>query len=227
MGMDKIMIKSLFFRFPFITGFLIFLINCYNPFFPKTITPPHEENLLSTPEGVIKQLQISYETKHLDLFKQLIYSDSLFRFYIQHNIYKKQNLKTIDKINRTVTLDTLELDNTKIPQTEYWYLTSTQEIDIHKKLFNRDNEIEFLKGLQIKDKELKLDSSNNRNEPDSLYILSIEKPVIQISSPVIYEAYGTRSKSFDVGEQTFVVKKAKINGDELWKILYWFELDAK
>ena len=224
MGMDKIMIKSLFFRFPFITGFLIFLINCYNPFFPKIITPPQEENLLSTPEGVIKQLQISYENKQLDLFKQLIYSDSLFRFYIQHNIYKKQNLETIDKINRTVTL---ELDYAKIPQTEYWYLTSTQEIDIHKKLFNRDNEIEFLKGLQIKDKVLKLDSSDNRDEPDSLYILSIEKPVIQISSPVIYEVYGTRSKSFDVGEQTFVVKKAHVDGEQLWKILYWFELDSK
>ncbi|MGD9199971.1 MAG: hypothetical protein PVI26_00270 [Chitinispirillia bacterium] len=180
--------------------------------------------MLSTPEGVIKQLQISYENKQLDLFKELIYSDSHFRFYIQHNIYKKQNLKTIDKINRTVTL---ELDYAKIPKTEYWYLTSTQEIDLHKKLFNRDNEIEFLKGLQIKDKELKLDSSNSRNEPDSLFILSIEKPVIQISSPVIYEEFGTRSKSFDVGEQTFVLKKTKVNGDELWKILYWFELDTK
>ena len=211
MGMKKINTGFL------LLGLISICFDCYNPFFHKIVTPPSEEALLSTPEGVIKQLKLAYRNNNLDLFKELIFSDSLFRFYIQYNIYKDQNL---DKINRTVNL---EIDY--VPKTEYWYLTSSDEINIHRKLFERGNEIDFSpNGLAHIDTELFIDSTTNPGTFDSLYILKRDKPWITIKSSIIESKYGKKEFTFEGGEQTFIVKR---DSNKMWKILYWFELDQK
>lgn len=186
-------------------------LGCYNPFFPKTGKPSLENTFLTTPGGVPKQLRKAYENKRIDLFENLIYCDTTFKFYIEYNIFKLANLEHINKVTN------LNMEN--VPIGDYLYLDYSAEHSIHTNLFDRNNEIVFTAPFEVIDiKYPSLDSF-----PDTLdAIIYTDKTKISITSDVILIAYKQRTYEFLVGEQVFFLKK---DNNGLWKIHLWFELD--
>lgn len=117
-----------------LSAFFVFL-GCQNPFFPRIGKPRDSATFLITPEGVAKELVRVYESKRIDLFKKMIYDESTFRFYIEYNKYKDENLNNIQNIT------SLNKDN--VPFGDYWYLTYNDELKVHEKMFDPNNEIVF------------------------------------------------------------------------------------
>ncbi len=187
---------------------ILFFVYCQNPFFTDTDKPSEKGTFLGTPKGVAKQLMKAYENKRIDLFEDFIYSDNEFRFYIQYNTSKLENLEHINKVTN------LDIEN--VPKGDYLFLDYSEEYSIHTKLFDRNNEIVFTEPLEVVD----IKYPSLELFPDTIdVIIYTDEARISITSDVILKAYGQRTYEFLVGEQVFFLKK---DNEGLWKIHLWF-----
>jgi hypothetical protein len=201
---------------------VVLIFGCGTPFFPETGVPPAEIIYRSTPEGVVLQLVKSYESRRIDKFEDLLYSEEEFRFYVELNDDVYSGLNNIST-DRTEFVD---LDGTYIFDGSYVYLTYDEEKSIHEKLFSQSSAISFDEPLSVMSVlYLKsLDGSAATDSSGAEYaIVRTDNASIRITSDIIMAAYGEQAHSFAVGRQIFYLKK---DSEGLWSILYWFELSV-
>jgi hypothetical protein len=207
----------------FACAIAVLSVQCGTPFFPQTGDPPSEVQLRLTPEGVVQQLVNSYESRRFDLFEELLYSEQDFRFYVEldPNIYTGL---THIQTDRT---ENVKLNSNYVQNGAYVYLTYSDEVNIHRKLFQNAQDITFDDRLQVVTVEylrsLNSDSSALDSTNAAYAVVRTDNASIRITADIIDAAYGDPTHVFPVGKQVFYVKK---DSDGLWRILYWFELDA-
>jgi len=197
---------------------------CGSPFLPETGVPQREQSFRRTPKGVVQQLVYAYENRRLDLFQDLLYSKSDFRFYVEPD---PVILAGFHSINTGQTEDVC-LRHSFILDGKYTFLTYNQEIDIHRNLFNEAEQISFYdQALNVDTVQyfLSIDSVDATLLPDSsgaLYAMArTEATRISIKAQRVFNAYHEETHVFPVGRQVFYLKK---DDDGLWRILRWFEL---
>lgn len=121
---------------------LTILCTCRNPFLPQTGAPLENQYLRRTPEGLLRQLEISYNRKRLPLFRDLFF-ERAFRFYIPQTVVGQ--LQSIDKSKTEIVSDTTFAF---VPGDVYTYLTFKEEMDIHRNLFRNAEDITFVGQLR-------------------------------------------------------------------------------
>ena len=120
---------------------LVIFCFCRNPFLPETGTPidirtPEQR---STPQGVVDQLIESYESRRIDLFKDLLPVNGSFQFFIAPNFFN-------DYVAKYQQLSEARDERLQfIGQSEYYYYwTQTEEVEGHDRLFSQAERIEFI-----------------------------------------------------------------------------------
>ena len=138
-------------------------------------------------------------------------SQKQFRYFIQQN-------SSIDLSLEKIT-NTVDVVSDYVPNGEYFYIEYSSELNSHRNLFNRADEIVFSNSLRI----IKTDyvfSDANKLDTSEVYVHTADNSIwISLSSGVISEEFG-REYEFDVGEQIFHMYKGK---DNQWRIFEWYE----
>jgi hypothetical protein len=198
------------------------LVSCGSPFFPDTGPPNQGQELRETPEGAVGQLVKSYESRRLDLFEELLYSEQDFRFYIPDDPRVLDSLQKISKDRR----DYVDLNSDYVREGNYVYLTYSEELAIHEHLFQQARDIEFVLPLSVINVEYLNSLGGSDQVSDStgaqLAMVRTNNASIRIAADVVLSVYHEEAHEFPVGKQVFYLRK---DSEGLWRILYWFELD--
>lgn len=189
----------------------VVLCFCRNPFFPETTVPdkPVGSGLRATPKGVLDQLIKSYESKQIELFKDLFPADSSFRFFIAPDFYDEYRLKNpVLKEPRDSLLQNLEASD------YYYYWPQSVEIKKHAKLFSPGITIDFRIKPTVGSVRLFI------YEGDSAAELLVTGGVLDISRDLLdtIEIYTT-----SIEKQVMLVKKGS---DELWTLNKWYDFSG-
>lgn len=183
---------------------------CGTPFLPETDVPPEQtvdQHMRSTPEGVIKQLIESYETRSIELFTDLFPDDSSFQFFMAPDYFSDIDISKYDYEERDQRL--LNLADNK-----YYYWTQTREIDKHRRLFDYIDEIEFVSEPTL---EVRFFTDNGKRMAEVL----ATNGEMEVS-----DNQGTRILIYRVKieKQVFLMQK---NTDNLWVIRKWYDFSRK
>ncbi|MCX7726079.1 MAG: hypothetical protein N2053_04445 [Chitinispirillaceae bacterium] len=201
------MLKKLF----FLLILLIFLL-CKNPFFPPSGVPQelHPQSLRSTPQGVIEQLIESYESRRIDLFKDLFPEDGSFKFFVAPDFFNDY-LTKYQKLSETRD-ERLKL----IGQYEYYYYwTQDAEIESHTRLFSQAASIRFIGKPMVE--SIRKFTDNN----DSLAELLVTGGILEIGKYIDVDTIEIFTAN--ISRQVFLVGKDSKN---LWVILKWYDFSG-
>jgi hypothetical protein len=183
---------------------------CGSPFLPVTGVPPEQPvdlHMRSTPEGIIKQLIESYETRSIELFTDLFPDDSSFQFFIAPDYFSAIDINKYDYEERDQRLMHLA-DN------KYYYWTQTREIDKHRRLFDYIDEIEFVSEPTL---EVRVFTDNGERMAEVLATSGeMEVSDNQGSRIVIYRV--------KIEKQVFLMQK---DADNLWVIRKWYDFSRE
>lgn len=206
---------------------IVFLFwGCKNPFFVQTGIHQVESNL-TTPENAIKQLKRAYEYRNINLFEDVLYSKEEFRFYIEHNqTYIDTALQQINKNQfEKVTIDK-NVDFIVADDSTYIYITSVEEVDLHRNMFRKTEQIVFgifdPYRIDYFDTAITIGDSTYYDTLEAIVYLN--ETDITMTSDKFSPIYGNRSVRFEVAKQVFFMKKDSKN---LWRIRLWFELSRQ
>jgi hypothetical protein len=198
----------------------IIAAGCGSPFFPDTGPPLNEQTSRATPEGVVQQLVKSYESRRIDLFEELMYSEQDFRFYVELDLDVSGFTKIM--IDRTETVD---LNSDYFQDGAYVFLTYSEEKLVHQKMFQQATSIFFDERLEVVSVEYLRSLGGGGSVSDSanagFAVVRTDNASIRITADIIKQLYNGEAWSFPVGKQVFYLKK---DMDGLWRILFWFEL---
>ena len=191
---------------------IILITACDIPFFPKSGSP--RENIASTPDGVVSQLQESYERQDLVQFRNLIYSPDEFRSYILLDglDYSFTTLGQTNEVLDSIGGESLDSINTLV-RGRYATLYYDDEIKIHSRLFSKSESIRFKTSLLVK----KVNYFNVPSYGEFAIVETIGDSIV-VKSEVIPGGEGV----FAVDGQVFCMKRS---GDDGWKIWKWFEVN--
>lgn len=196
---------------------------CKNPFLPPTGVPVNDIQLRETPAGVIKQLEIAYEQKRIDLFTELLLQN--FRFYIEpetEEILSRPYVSADDSLRNNLSLyPYIAISN--VQRFHFWGFASEKKS--HEKLFREAETIIFVNSLSPDEPRYFVDTLYNADSTVmSLDTIRAEVVVptggrFEISVPEI------RPEPFDVDVGTQVFYMIPDPADKkLWVILKWFDL---
>lgn len=196
----------------FIVFFIgLFIATCGTPFLPETDVPierPVDAGLRSTPQGVIEQLIESYETRRIELFKDLLPTDGSFQFFITPDYFDDYVVKYP------------RLSETKDERLNYIgdgifnYWTQERELENHDKLFSRVDEIEFVDKPTI---EVRTFSDNG----DSLAELLATGGMMKITDDKVDSIFIYNVK---IEKQVFLLKR---DAENLWVIRKWYDFSRE
>ncbi|MBD3421878.1 MAG: hypothetical protein GF398_17340 [Chitinivibrionales bacterium] len=216
----------------------ILWISCNNPFFPETGLN-NASPLRTSPRGVLDLLEKAYETRRLQLFRDLFSSRKDFRYYVPRN-----NLQNLNKLSARSAVEVLDSGFVFIDSlNSYNYITYSDEISIHKNLFENVEELYLLldiSDVSVKDTFVRIDTvcRYDTTSADSSPIdmlceevlihdtLSVEyktseTSALYIKSDRIFSLFG--SYVIGIGPQVFYVVRDPDN-PALWVLDKWFEL---
>lgn len=191
----------------------IFLISlsCENPFFPDTGTPQKTFSFRSTPEGVLKQLILSYESKRLDLYKELL-SDS-FQFYVAPSFISSYATKYVYEFEGA------DPNLTFVSGTKFYYWTKKEEEESHRKLLQdgdgKVKEIRYISSPVVS--KIRYKTIDNDTVNVEMMITGGEL-LIQLSSMLL-----TREYLIAIEKQVFWLERDKTD-DKLWVIRKWYDM---
>jgi hypothetical protein len=115
-------------------------VACDNPFFPPTGTPSATVKLRDTPQGVIDQLIISYESRRIDLFNDLLSPSGGYKFYVA----KSYQTEYVQGGNHAHLLDVIDSARYHfVPRGDYYYWGYNEEIEKHKRIFSIIHSMRF------------------------------------------------------------------------------------
>lgn len=189
--------------------FIIIIASCYDPFFPETGNPVEEVvKVMDTPEKAIRKLQEDYEYKNIYHFKDTLIYDTTFLYLIEDKIFSENN---------PVNITEYEIINNSmiVPNNKYLKVNYTQEIELHTRMFDSENDIFFESPLTIFKKKYESDSTE-------VYVWTNETK-ITISAERFEKLLGKREETFNIKAQIFHLKKDTT--DSQWKIYRWYELN--
>jgi hypothetical protein len=231
----------------------LLIMACDNPFLPPTGAPLQSLSLRSsrtTPEGVIEQLLLAYESRRLESFIVLL-SPANFRFYIPVSVASQ-----LDKIDGS-RIETVR-DSTFLPWwngSEYVYVSFAEERRIHQNLFTQADELSFVVKPQKTAKRVfetiigydttlgfdTLRGCGDANDcidlgtpqpGDTIVLDTLITPLLDTTLVVLEYSpselmvrasrWGRIAQSFELGRQVFYLAKGS---DGLWEIRRWYELD--
>ncbi len=186
----------------------LLLLHCFNPFFPQTA--PYVKPYLATPGAVVEELWDSYKNQDLARFDSLFYDKNDFKFLINPDAIIVDSLNNFDK--NYLVPDSLKYF---LPHNNYSYLTYSDEIQLHNKLFSPSIKITLDNTLFFRVEEIIPDTVSNPSTYKPVEAKVYTEPVeIVIETDTAY--------TFKIKEQLFLVRK---NDDGRWKMRYWLELD--
>lgn len=189
-----------------------FFLSCKNPFFPPSGEPQeiHSKSLRDTPQGVIEQLIQSYESRRIDLFKDLLPEDGSFKFFVAPDFFNDY-LTKYQKLSETRD-ERLKL----IGQYEYYYYwTQDAEIESHTRLFSQAASIRFI-GRPVVENIRKFTNSN-----DSLAELLVTGGILEIGRYIDVDTIEVFT--VNISRQVFLVGK---DSKALWVILKWYDFSG-
>jgi len=195
------------FRF-FILFSAISLTACFNPFFPDKGTPPP---IVSSPARTIQLLREAYERRDIFAFENLIYSTAEFSSYTQISESYTSTLSNF-MFEPRVFIDSIFPPNRFFPRgRSYYELKWEQEHRIHSRMFDRAEEIVFLRPLVAGETIFETDETGT----DTISAL------VKTESSQIRIKYRGQDFTVDATGQIFAMKRR--NG--AWKIWKWIELN--
>jgi len=183
------------------------LCMCRNPFFPEVGIPdkPVGNGLRASPQGVLDQLIKSYESKQIELFKDLFPEDGSFRFFVAPDFYSDGSPKYLLTEPRDTLLYNLETSD------YYYYWPQTVEIEKHSKLFGPDIAIDFI------DRPALASVRKFMVDGDSAAELLVTGGTLRLTRTLIdtIEIYTSL-----IDKQVMLIKKGK---DALWTLNKWYD----
>lgn len=189
------------------TVFYLFIISlaCYNPFFPETGAPLEEViHIMDTPSKTIQKLQQDYEYKNLNHFKDTLLFDNSFKYYVADNFAIGNELTKIKDF------EILE-NELYVANTRYLVVKYSEEVRLHKNMFEKASDISFSQPLTIADSEIQYTDLDSMEAYAKLNETTI---TIELESGKV---------EFEIENQVFHLKKDTT--DSQWKIYRWFELN--
>ena len=184
---------------------------CRNPFLPPTGVPVNFNNeMRSTPQGVINQLIDAYENRQIDLYEDLFPRDGSFRFFVAPVYYDSEG----EKYRQFSEAGDPRLQF--ISQNDsYYYWEQDGEIERHARLFSRTLDIQFLMKPFIAEIRKFVDNG------DSLSELKVTGGLLEIS---YYKSIDTiQVFSTEPKEQVFLLSK---DDEDLWVISKWYDFSV-
>ncbi len=175
-------------------------------FFPETDAPSLDTG---GPEGVVKELENSYEQKFLPRFESIIYSDS-FRFYMKYDFAAASGFENID-VNKKQSVDVKGYGG--ILEGIYVYLDSVDEMRAHSNMFSTCSYIE----MDIEVDSVEYGFPESEDDSSSAVVTTTEDTRIFMES----DRLPGGALEYEVGKQVFFMKQ---NDEGEWGILYWFEI---
>lgn len=194
---------------------LIMLFSCDNPFLPATGKPDKSFSPRSTPEGVLRQLFQSYESKRLDLYEELL-CDS-FQFYVAPSFISDY----ISEYNAKYPVESYDTSLTFITGSKFYYWTKVEEMVSHQKLFSDFDG----KTKQIRFTSIPVLSSIRYITNPNADTVNIEMKVtggelyIQVSTTGAIPQY--TEYTIAIEEQVFLLQR---DDENLWGIRKWYDL---
>ncbi len=206
--------------------FLLFF-GCKNPFFVHTGIQQIESNLATPEDAIKKHLRKTYELRNIRLFEDLLCSEEEFRFYVVNDQeYISADLQHINKNQFEKVIIDKEVDFIVADDSTYIYLTYGEEVNIHRNMFRKTEEIVFgildLYRIDYFDTLVTIGDSTYYDTTEAIVYLN--ETDITMTSDMFSPIYGNRSVKFQVAKQVFFMKKGN---KDLWRIRLWFELGRK
>ncbi len=188
------------------------LSSCNNPFFPKKVDPVF--NGADEPEDVISLLQEAYTQTDIGLFEQLIYDKESFNSYLYLS-----NSEVSFPISAISLPDSVIFDTLISKEAKYVPLSYSDELKIHRNLFDLSDELYFKKSLVPTAVDYVIYTDSVGVVDTSHAILRCEGAEIVVTA----QKYGLNADSFEISGQYFLLKK-DIKYD-VWKIWKWIEIN--
>lgn len=192
--------------------FIPLFLFCNDPFFPKTSNPVEEVVLtMDTPGKTIRRLQQDYEYQNITHFENTLIYDSTFTYYIQDYFSASEDL---DNITQSITLENQQY----VPNGRYLVVDYTEEVELHRKMFNSVTDINFKIPLRI------VDSLYLNEERTEILVWTNETTIdikVTAAATNFQNLFGSEQE-FDIRDQIFHLKKD--TNDLQWKIYRWYEL---
>jgi hypothetical protein len=200
-------------------AFILPLTVCsVNPFFPPTGEPQTGSTGRSTPAGTVAQLYRAYETRQINLFRDLFSAAKDFRFYVSPS-FQEDYAKSRGSANReTIDPALIYIRNMGVTQALYW--TLDEEIQIHNNLFTQAVEISYQVYPQP------IDTSTVayvRGLDGKEYAEVVSRGgTMNIRVKTEYDRILTLWV-VDIGDQVFYLERDPLD-PSLWVIAKWFDL---
>lgn len=185
---------------------MLLIISC-EVYFPDTVEPVQTVNNRTTPAGVIKQLFNSYNSRNINLFTQILWSDS-FKFYISPDFDRTQLKNPGILLSERADSFMVYVNTTSL----FYYWNYNAELTSTKNLFNRASDLKVGSSYFIYDPVYKMSDTG-----DTLYA---EVKVEGISIDISYEGmiYVMENQP-----QVFLMKR---DSENLWVIWKWYDLSS-
>jgi hypothetical protein len=219
------------------------ICRCYNPFFPPMGDPVPAPVQRGTPAGVVKQLIQSYESRRIDLFRDLFDADGSFRFYVPQSSIQEMGLS---HIHSTATLEIALTYPAFIDSgTPYEYIRFSDEVALHNNMFENAELISFTKDPTVDsvvytDSLVRVDTltyvecdsvlgkCDTVVVPDSVFdtlrvAMRTREAEVLVSSDILTPVFQQGSYTFTLPRQAFFLKRDPADRT-LWVIDKWFEL---
>jgi hypothetical protein len=177
--------------------------SCDNPFFPPLSKPTKSFHPRATPQGVIRQLVESYESKRLDLYEDLL-ADS-FHFYVAPTF--------IYQYGYAYELPDTVMNFLSGSPSYYYYWTKLEELKSHRNLFSSNNSISFSAPFTI----MNVRYISDKNGDTSNVEIKTSRSTLNID---ITQSNQIVKYIVDIKEQVFLLEKDKAG---LWVIRKWYD----
>lgn len=191
---------------------LLALWSCNNPFFPKKVTPVFTG--ADEPEDVITLLQEAYTQTDINIFKDLIYDEEQFNSYVFVGA-----TETVFPYSAITLPDSVIFDTVVSKENKYVPLDYSDELKIHRNLFNLSDELYFRRSLVPTSVDYVVYTDSLGGLDTSHAILKCDGAEIVVTA----EKYGLNNNSFYISGQYFLLKKDKKY--DVWKIWKWIEIN--
>lgn len=219
-------------RISITTFFLLMTLivcGCDFPFFPRTGAPSAASTLRRTPAGVKDQLVKAYESRRIDLYKDLFSQEGDFRFYVSENYSVEFRVKPYAQLPEKVGGDIKNIDTTKL----YYYWNYDGEVRRHERMFSVASDIKFTNPFIFSLSEAiftvreKLDTvvttASDSVTVDIRRILDTTNVEFKLWGGEITITLEDTTYLVDIGLQNIYLKRDK-NNPLLWVISKWFDL---
>jgi hypothetical protein len=190
----------------------------FNPFFPPTGEPQTGSIGRSTPAGTVAQVFRAYETRQINLYRDLFSPEKDFRFYVSPSFQEdyarsrgSSNIETIDQAFQYVR-------GLGITQAYYW--TLDEEVQIHNNLFTQAVEITF----SVYPQPIDTNTISYVRGPDGKEYAEVVSRggTMNISVKTEFDRI-LYVYVVDIGEQVFYLERDPLD-PSLWVIAKWFDL---